>query len=143
MKTLPTAFILLLLSTLSLASPSKAPGSDEEIEARLRPFGTVCLDTDPTCAVSNTSTTPSSGTRDGKTIYETFCAACHNTGVGNAPVLGSSSDWQPRLNKSGKSGLLTNLKQGVPPLMPAKGACADCSEDELKSVLDYILDKSQ
>lgn len=78
--------------------------------------------------------------RDGKAIYNQSCISCHERGHGGAPKRGDMQAWQQRLMKS-EAELLKNLKEGYKS-MPPKGACFDCSDQELQKVLDYILQSS-
>lgn len=75
--------------------------------------------------------------RDGQAIYYQSCVSCHERGHGGAPMLGDTKAWQERLQK-GHAALLQNLKDGYNS-MPPKGACFDCSDQELELVLEYIL----
>ncbi len=80
-------------------------------------------------------------TRDGQAIYYQSCVSCHDRGHGGAPVLGDDKAWSLRISK-GKTQLLQNLKQGYN-TMPAKGACFDCSDQELEMVLEFMLAESK
>ncbi|MEM7218280.1 MAG: c-type cytochrome [Pseudomonadota bacterium] len=108
------------------------PGTDDEVRARLAPLGSLCRAGDD-CGVAAVA----AGPRTGKDVYDTACFACHTTGVGDAPVLGDASTWAPRVGK-GMDALWGSLLNGIG-AMPAKGTCMDCSDDELRAVLDYML----
>lgn len=82
---------------------------------------------------------PVAATRDGQTIYKTACFACHDAGVAGAPKLGDAAAWAPRLAK-GNDALYSSLKNGLN-AMPPKGTCMNCSDDELKAVLDYMVEQ--
>ncbi len=75
--------------------------------------------------------------RDGATIFNTICGACHNTGVAGAPKSGDKAAWAPRLAQ-GKDGLYKSALNGKN-AMPPKGGAADLSEAELKSAVDHLL----
>ncbi|MCE1242328.1 c-type cytochrome [Oryzomicrobium sp.] len=77
------------------------------------------------------------GPRDGKTIFETVCAACHATGAAGAPKAGDKAAWAPRIAQ-GMPALINSVTHGKN-AMPAKGG-ADLSDDEIKSVVKYITD---
>lgn len=74
--------------------------------------------------------------------YTQSCAACHNSGAAGAPRLGNASDWQERLEERGYEGLLDGTINGFNNIMPPKGMCFTCSDEELDLVLQYILDES-
>ena len=74
--------------------------------------------------------------RNPDTIFNDFCFACHGTGWEDAPVIGDSFAWEDRIGK-GLDTLLKNTLEGVN-AMPPKGACDDCSKDELLAVIKYM-----
>ena len=80
-----------------------------------------------------------SGPRDGATIYNTVCGACHNTGAAGAPKIDDKAAWAPRL-ATGKDALMKSVTNGKG-AMPPKGGAADLSDDEIKGTVDYILGK--
>ena len=75
---------------------------------------------------------------DGKKIYDTKCFACHNTGVANSPKLGDKAAWESRIATGMDAMLATAIKgKGA---MPPKGTCMDCSDDDLKAAIQYMVD---
>lgn len=74
---------------------------------------------------------------DGEMIYNSYCLACHTMGIAGAPKLGDESAWKPRIEK-GSDALLSSVKNGLT-AMPPKGACANCSDDQLNMAIEYIL----
>ena len=74
--------------------------------------------------------------------YTQSCAACHNSGAAGAPRLGNAGDWQERMDERGFEGLLDGTINGFNNIMPPKGMCFSCSDEELELVLQYILDES-
>lgn len=81
-----------------------------------------------------------STTRSAKEIYLNNCQACHNSGALGAPKFGSKEAWEP-LIKRGIENILKTAISGVN-AMPAKGGCNDCSDEEIKSAIQYIIDNS-
>ena len=75
---------------------------------------------------------------DGKATYDTKCFACHNTGVAGAPKLGDKAAWEPRI-ASGMDAMLAIAVKGKG-AMPPKGTCMDCSDDDLKAAIQYMVD---
>ena len=71
-------------------------------------------------------------------IYNQTCVVCHGTGVEGAPRTGEPTDWAPRL-AYGIEELYISTLQGLPPSMPVRGLCNDCSDEQLKAVVDYML----
>jgi len=63
--------------------------------------------------------------------------ACHATGVSEAPILGNAEQWAVRVAK-GADALYTSAINGLG-VMPARGTCVDCSDDEMRAAVDYML----
>jgi len=111
---------------------------DESVIERIHLQVNVCLEGQECGQVAQTSSSKVSRSVD--QIYVSGCAACHDAGVAGAPVTGIASQWTNRLPK-GMDVLVNNAYNGYN-AMPAKGLCADCSKDEIASVVKYMLDKS-
>jgi len=77
-------------------------------------------------------------TRSGEAVFNQFCFSCHVAGVAGAPRLGAKEDWAPRV-ALGREVMMSNIIEGLPPAMPPKGLCNQCSEEELSNALDYML----
>ena len=84
--------------------------------------------------------TASGGPRSGQQIYDTFCFACHATGVTEAPLFGSLEQWQRRIDK-GMDTLVATSLTGLN-LMPPMGICMSCTEDEMRDAIQYIVDNA-
>ena len=78
---------------------------------------------------------------DGKKIYDTKCFTCHNTAVAGAPKLGDKAAWEPRI-ATGMDAMLATAVKGKG-AMPPKGACMDCSDDDLKAAIQYMVDAAK
>ena len=74
--------------------------------------------------------------------YMASCFACHSTGAAGAPKVGAgmSAEWEPRLEK-GLDAVVQNAINGVN-TMPAKGLCFDCSDEDLRAIVEYMVDTS-
>ncbi|HYF98133.1 MAG TPA: c-type cytochrome, partial [Coxiellaceae bacterium] len=81
------------------------------------------------------------GAEMGKSVYDSSCYACHNSGAAGAPVLGSSADWAPRLKTIGINALYKNAIVGIG-AMPAMGNCTSCTDEQIKAAVDYIMQNS-
>ena len=148
-------FVSLLYAGASLA--------DAAIVERIKKIGDVCIEGD-NCRVApvigSADVTESMAVDDcvegkncnvapfvavvvgGSSIEENYkksCATCHVAGVAGAPKLGDSADWEPRIAK-GMDRLYNSVINGLPPAMPAKGMCFSCSDDELRSIVDYMVE---
>lgn len=126
----------LALPALLLAVP---PGTVEDITERIRFPGRLC-EAGQSCAAAPVVTN-TGGPLSGTEVYNRFCFACHATGVSQAPRLGDSAAWQLRLDK-GINTLYAATISGLG-LMPPKGTCISCSEEELRAAVDYMLGESR
>jgi cytochrome c5 len=79
--------------------------------------------------------------KDGKTVYDTVCMACHATGAANAPKLGDKAAWAPRL-KAGNDALVAAVVKGKG-AMPPKGGAAALTDAEIKAAVDYLVAQSK
>ncbi len=78
--------------------------------------------------------------KTGEQIYQQSCAGCHETGTANAPRRADTAFWQTRLIETGSASLLTNTVITGKGAMPANGGCANCTEDELRHAVNYMLE---
>lgn len=74
--------------------------------------------------------------RSGDVVYNTNCSACHAAGVSGAPKPGDSAEWAKRLEK-GLDAVIANALNGFN-AMPPRGACAACSDDEIKAAVEFM-----
>jgi len=109
-----------------------------KVEENIRPVGKVNIGSAP--ADSGTATAAAAGPRSGEQVYNASCMACHASGVAGAPKLDDKAAWEPRAAK-GIDGLLATAISGIN-AMPPKGTCADCSDDELKGAIEYMLSQT-
>jgi cytochrome c5 len=132
-------FLLVLLAVSAACSNAAV---EDEIRARIQPAGEVCVVGDP-CAAGLSVGGAAGAAKDPETVYNTFCMACHATGANNAPKLGDIAAWAPRIEKGIDvlyQSAIAGFNNGV---MPPKGLCMDCTEDELKATVDHIVSQSQ
>ena len=128
-----------------------ASDSDDEIRARLKPFGDVCRvgqdcgglegGAGAATSVPAVAAVGAATGLSGQQIYDQFCFACHNTGVGEAPLFGSLEQWQPRIDQGMAQMLAVSLTGRG--LMPPKGTCITCSDDEMRAAIQYMVDSAQ
>lgn len=115
--------------------------SEQSIEERLKPVHSVYVEGDEVPQVANAAPAAAGGAsaaRSGEQIYNTYCMACHNSGLAGAPKLGTAADWEAR-TANGVEAVYSNAINGLN-AMPPRGTCADCSDDEIKATVDYILE---
>ena len=151
----PTFLGALLVAVLGFSFSVSAVAEDGEDDARMRdkvlenirPVGQVNISGAPAAEAAPAATTAAaaapaaaSAARSGEQVYNGPCKICHAVGVAGAPKLGDKAAWEPRAAK-GIDGLLTSATNGLN-AMPPKGTCADCSADELKAAIEYMLSQS-
>ncbi len=107
---------------------------------RIKPIGELCMEGE-SCA-SAPAAASGGAARSADSVYQTGCAACHAMGIAGAPKTGDAAEWNARIEARGLEGLYTNAYKGFNG-MPPKGVCADCSEEEIKATVDYMLAQSK
>ena len=73
----------------------------------------------------------------GKSVYESACAACHNSGAAGAPKLGDAAAWQSRFAR-GIGELYRSAVSGKGS-MPAKGGQARLANAEVEAAVNYMV----
>ena len=102
---------------------------------RIKPIGMVAIDT----AIAEASAElQAKAERSGEQIYNANCMGCHNSGVLGSPKYASLEDWAPRIGL-GVDKLTASAIAGKGG-MPAKGTCMDCSDNDIKITVQYMLD---
>ena len=124
-----------LLSALAFAQSNQV---NEGIKSRLAPVGEVCMSGDDCAAapVASASDEP----RSGQEIYDAHCTTCHAAGISGAPIMGDVDSWSSHIEK-GTETLYDHAINGFN-AMPAMGLCGNCSEDEIKATVDYMVEES-
>ena len=123
------ALVTLGLSFFAIAGPV-----EDAIAERINPVGSVCVAGED-CAKG--MLLAAAGPRSGEDVYNSFCMACHVSGAAGAPKTGIAADWTARL-AAGIDTVYANAINGKG-AMPAKGLCGDCSDDEIKASVDYMI----
>ena len=52
--------------------------------------------------------------------------------------MGDVAAWEPRIEK-GEAALIQSTIQGMPPGMPPRGLCMQCSDEELAATVRFML----
>ena len=76
----------------------------------------------------------------GEATYKAVCAACHTSGVANAPKLGDAKKWGP-LIREGQAVLTAHGYVGIRG-MPAKGGKPDLSVEDFADAVAYMVNQS-
>jgi len=112
-----------------------------DIESRIKPFSEVCVQGEP-CGGDAGAVAASAG-RSGEDVYNAACMACHSAGVAGAPKVGDQVAWADRIGK-GMDALYNSGINGVAGTgMIARGGCANCSDEEIRLAVDFMVDSSR
>lgn len=128
------------------AAPS-VDNAEADADSTAAPAEQAPVQTDDTSDVTDTAATANDATAvatdsaplaadAGKTLYETRCKICHESGMLDAPKYGDQTAWAQRLTK-GKETLYQHSANGFNK-MPAQ-ATADVSVAEVQAAVDYMV----
>lgn len=140
MKLINVVCVFVMALTTSLTAVAHH-NSQHSIEERLKPVGTIKIAGEASSAAATTQTAAvASGPREGSVIYQKHCFACHMTGAAGAPKLEAAA-WTERKAK-GVDALISSVINGKG-AMPPKGTCMDCTDEEFKNTVQYMLDQAK
>lgn len=120
---------------------SRSIMSHAKIDARTQPEAKVCIQGEDCGSAAGATVAAADTKKSPEDIYNGSCMACHATGAAGAPKVGNAGDWAARIAQ-GKDTLYTHAINGLN-MMPPKGTCGACSDDDIKAVVDYMVEKSK
>jgi cytochrome c5 len=112
---------------------TEMPAPEAIVEAEAAPESTEADQ-----AVAQETTEEPAGAIDAAGLYAAACSACHIAGVAGAPVPGTDL-WNERA-ANGEDVLVTNAITGIPPMMMPKGGRADFSDEEIRAIVQYMME---
>lgn len=117
-----------------------------EIARRLQPFGNVYLPgEEQTSSAPQVAEIPSiepvETALSGPQVYNEACIACHDAGIGGAPMLTDAVNWAPRIAQGIETLRLHAIEgyTGNAGYMPPKGGRLDLSDEEINAAIDYMI----
>lgn len=131
---------ILLVAGVTVAGSLWAQSREDMISERLQGADRVCLQGED-CAAGGAAMNMAQAGSDEfspEAVYQDNCAMCHDTGMANAPQPDETDRWNTRLEEDGLDGLVTNAINGIN-AMPPRGMCTDCTDEEIRQVVEYIL----
>ena len=142
--------ITALLFLAAMVSSNVQADVNAEIVERIKKVGSVCIagaECKPELGAASVvaEVAPAATQAVSFVVEDTYnktCAVCHNTGAAGAPKLGDTVQWSARIDK-GIDVLYASSINGMPPAMPAKGMCFSCSDDDLRALVDYMVESLQ
>ena len=133
-------FFILLLAPMAALALDLTDQQRADIEARIQPFYEVCVQGEA-CGGGDAMATNAG--RSGEDVYNGACLACHSAGIASAPKVGDQLAWTDRIAK-GMDVLYDSGINGVAGTgMIARGGCADCSDDEIRLAVDFMVEGSR
>lgn len=124
--------IIYPLTNKSFDSAANSGAGADEAELRIQPVARFEL-------AKAEAEAAGGAPKDGPTVYNSVCGACHNTGAAGAPKIDDKAAWAPRV-ATGAEALYASALNGKN-AMPPKGGASKLSDDEIKGAVDYILSK--
>jgi cytochrome c5 len=118
----------------------------EDIAMRIRPVVTLEDIRSPKAAsgsatmAASSSDAGASASMSPEQLYQAACLACHTTGAAGAPKIGDAAAWSERAQQ-GIDTLVTHAVNGIGAMPPRGGSQFD--DDQIRSVIEYILDNSK
>ena len=131
--------VVMAASLVTLSGLVSADAQTDKIVERVKPVSTVCVAGDP-CA-SAAPAPAAAAARGGEEVFNAVCTGCHSTGAAGAPKIGDKDAWAPRIAQ-GEDTLLQHALNGFN-VMPPKGGCGNCSDEEIRNAMEYMVSKSQ
>ena len=107
--------------------------SSDQADSRIQPVAKFEL--------AKAAPAAAAGPKDGATVYNSVCGACHGTGVAGAPKAGDKAAGAPRIAQ-GNDALYKSVIAGKG-AMPPKGGAADLSDDEIKGAVNHLVGLSK
>jgi len=131
--------LLLVLGMVVCSLAVFAGPQEDAIAERIKKVGTVCIEGSDCVQSSGTTAIAVVDSNGAESNYNKTCATCHNIGIAGAPKFADAAQWESRIAK-GMDTLYSSSINGMPPGMPAKGMCFSCSDDDLKAIVDYMVE---
>ncbi len=78
---------------------------------------------------------------EGQKLYEATCSVCHASEAIGAPVVGNKETWAT-LSKKGLDELNKNAINGIN-AMPPRGGNMDLNDDQINTIVEYMIKASQ
>jgi cytochrome c5 len=119
--------------------------SPRAVMERVQPFGQVRVGKSDQVVAAAAPAAPAAapaaaGGMSGEQVYNATCTVCHTAGVAGAPKVGDKAAWEPRMGQGLDALVNSSLKgKGV---MPPKGGNTSLSDAEVKSAVEFMLEKT-
>lgn len=135
------AVLLVLLAALvaSLVSDDETdPLSRQVLAERIAPAGQVNTG-EPGQVMTAESEAPAQESLAGDEVYRNNCAACHDSGAMQAPMISDAASWDERLAQDTET-LVRHAIEGIGQ-MPARGGNPGLSDGDVERAVEYMLEE--
>lgn len=113
----------------------------QELQKRIKPVGQVRVQgKNQQQAVAAAVVAEPVKQAPGEAVYQQYCSVCHKGGLAGAPKYHDQADWKPRLANKNLEQLTASAIKGLN-AMPARGTCGECSDEQIKEAVAYMLPK--
>ena len=130
-----TVAILIIANVVSAKTDNEAEAEAQaRLEERIKPVGQVITDEKMLLAAAPPAAAVKREPMSGKDVVAKVCAACHNTGVLNAPKTGDKGAWAARGNLAALTASAIKGKNAMPP----RGGDPSLSDDEVKAAIQEM-----
>lgn len=134
-RTKPYSSVKVAGTTESSADQAKPEAATAEPAAAPAPMATA-----PQAQAAGPDAAPAENAIDGQALYNA-CAACHATGAAGAPIVGDAAAWAPRI-AAGMETMVNSAIHGKG-AMPPKGGSMHLNDDEIRAIVEFMVNKSQ
>lgn len=135
-----TVVIIFVASALNARHATDDAAALARLEERIAPPGQVITDEKMLLAATPApAPAVARAPMSGAEISAKVCAACHGTGVLNAPKTGDKAEWSKRMAAAGGlDGMVASAIKGKN-AMPPRGGDASLSDDEVKAAVQELI----
>lgn len=140
-----TVIVFIAARAIGANTFERMQNSPRAVLERIQPFGQVRVGKPDQAVAAAPAAEPaaaaaSGDAKSGEQVYNAACTACHSTGVAGAPKTGDKAAWEPRVAQGMDTLVATAVKgKGA---MPPKGGSTSLSDAEVKSAVEYMLEKT-
>ena len=131
-----------VLLTVLTSAGVLAFANEDSVESRLMPAGNVCVE-GIECATANAVASASSDDNSPEALFKGKCNSCHGTGAGGAPIVGNVGAWASRIAKGTDALYASGLNGVAGTMMMAKGGFSDLTDEDVKGIVDYMIETSK
>ena len=131
-------FLILVGVFMPLTGMAAIIVDNQEIIDRIKPVGSVHIQQDPHATTVKPAVVADKLKEPGQATFEQYCSVCHQQGVAGAPKFRNAADWKPRMLNQTVDSLTAIAIKGLN-VMPPRGTCTTCTDEDIKHAVQYML----